>query len=270
MIKIKDLSQIDCFLLDMDGTIYLSNKLIEGVLSFLEKAEEKNKKIIFLTNNSSRSSSDYYEKLKKLNIPVKREQIINSGEVTANYIKEKMNKAKVYLLGTPSLHEEFEGFGLDIINQVSDDIDFLVLGFDTTVTYRKLWDAHKLILRGVPYLATNPDLVCPLEDGKSMPDCGSIINLLKTSTGKEPLVIGKPNISMVEYAATKTNTPMEKMAMVGDRIYTDMKMADNAGISGILVLSGETKKQDIADNNSGDKKYYDLVVKNLGELKDLI
>ncbi|MFW6287697.1 MAG: HAD-IIA family hydrolase, partial [bacterium] len=201
MIKINDLCEIECFLLDMDGTIYLSNKIIDGVLSFLKKTEEKNKKIIFLTNNSSKSSSDYYKKLKNLDIPVKREQIINSGEVTANYIKEKKNKAKVYLLGTPSLYEEFEGFGLDISNQVSDDIDFLVLGFDTTLTYKKLWDAHELIMRGIPYLATNPDFVCPLEGGKTMPDCGSMINLLKTSTGREPLVIGKPNIAMVEYAA---------------------------------------------------------------------
>lgn len=261
-----DIREIDCFLLDMDGTIYLSNKLITGALSFLKTAADYDKKIIFFTNNSSRSSADYLIKLKKFNISVKREQIINSGEVTASYIRKRKEGAVVYLLGTPSLHKEFEEFGLKVTTEKEDDIDFVVLGFDTTLTYQKLWDAHELILRGVPYLATNPDYVCPLAGGKTMPDCGSMINLLKTSTGKEPMVIGKPNKLMVEYAAQKTGIPLNKIAMVGDRIYTDMKMAKVSSITGVLVLSGESRKKDLETVEHKP----DYVFKDIGEMKDFL
>ena len=254
----------------MDGTVYLSNSLIKGALSFIKEAYRKNKKIIFLTNNSSKNTNDYLEKLQNMDIPVSREQIINSGEVTAHYIRQEKDDACVYLLGTPSLHNEFKKFGLKIVKNISDDIDYLVLGFDTTLTYKKLWDAHELILRGVPYLATNPDLVCPLSGGKTMPDCGSMISLLKTSTGKEPLVIGKPNIIMVEYAARKTGVPLDKIAMVGDRIYTDMKMAKKAGIIGVLVLSGETKKEDLNNLESNEHFRVKYVFENIGELKDYL
>lgn len=261
-----NLRDIDCFLLDMDGTIYLSNELIHGSKTFLESSATENKKIVFFTNNSSRGSEDYLHKLQKLNISVKQEQIITSGLVTVDYIQQRKPDAKVYLLGTPSLNAEFKGGGLELVSDITGDIDYLVLGFDTSLTYKKLWDAHELILRGVPYIATNPDYVCPLSGGKTMPDCGSMINLLKTSTGKEPLVIGKPNTIMVEYVAKRLGVPLNKIAMVGDRIYTDMEMARRSGITGILVLSGESKIQDV--ENAKNKP--DFVFDNLGMLAEFL
>ncbi|MDI3547123.1 MAG: hypothetical protein PWR10_775 [Halanaerobiales bacterium] len=261
---VKKLKEIECFLLDMDGTFYLGNRLIDGAQKFLQKIEQQNKKLLFLTNNSSKSSRDYQQKLEGLGVFVPPENIINSGEVTADYIKERKEGARVYLVGTPSLQDELEAVGLQVTTDKEGKIDYLVLGFDTTLTYKKLWDAHDLILDGIPYLATNPDYVCPLEDKKTMPDCGSIISLLKTSTGKEPLVIGKPNTLMVDYVARKTGIDKKRIAMVGDRLYTDIQTAVNAKITGILVLSGETSREDL---KSAPQKpdYIFPSIKELGE-----
>ena len=151
-----------------------------------------------------------------------------------------------------------------MVKDKNRDIDFLVLGFDTTLTYEKLWDAHDLILDGVKYIATNPDFVCPLPGNKTMPDCGSMINLLKTSTGKEPLVIGKPNTLMIDYVSEKTGISRDKMAMMGDRLYTDIKTAHNADITSILVLSGETNRQDLK-KSSQDPDYIIRSIKELSE-----
>lgn len=261
---VKKLKEIICFLMDMDGTFYLGNRLIDGAQKFLQKIERQNKKLIFLTNNSSKSSRDYQQKLEGLGVSVPPENIINSGEVTADYIKERKEGARVYLVGTPSLQDELEAAGLQVTTDKEGKIDYLVLGFDTTLTYKKLWDAHDLIIDGIPYLATNPDYVCPLEDKKTMPDCGSIISLLKTSTGKEPLVIGKPNTLMVDYVARKTGIDKKRIAMVGDKLYTDIQTAVNAKITGILVLSGETSREDL---KSAPQKpdYIFPSIKELGE-----
>ena len=236
---------IQCFILDMDGTLYLGNKLIDGALDFIKKVTASNRIYFFLTNNSSKNSRDYQKKLAKLGIESSIEQIINSGQVTADYIKKLQADANVYLVGTNSLHQEFQTANLKIATERTQKIDFIVLGFDTTLNYQKLWDAHDLILKGVPYLATNPDYVCPLENGKTMPDCGSMISLLKASTGREPLIIGKPNPLMVDYVLEKSGIPRGKTALIGDRLYTDIQTGINAGITSILVLSGETKECDL-------------------------
>src|SRR6056297_3473873 len=235
------------FIFDMDGTIYLGDNLIDGVLNFIKKMDEKGKDYIFLTNNSSKNSKDYQKKLNKLGIEVTKDKIVNAGEVTAAYLKKIKGKDEnnVYVVGTPSLERVFQDYGFKVIKNREADINSLVVGFDTTLTYQKLWDAHYLINKGVKYFATNPDKVCPLEGGKSMPDCGAIINLLKTSTGKEPIVVGKPSELMVKYIASRYQTPKEKISMVGDRLYTDIKMANQSGINSILVLSGETKQEDL-------------------------
>lgn len=260
----KKLNDVECFLLDMDGTFYLGNELIAGALDFLDKIKELNKNYIFLTNNSSKSSRDYQKKLEKLGVEVPLSNIINSGEVTADYIEKRNKGAKIYAVGTPSLEKELEGFGLRVIKDKNKEIDYLVLGFDTTLTYEKLHAAHDLILERVPYIATNPDYVCPLEGGKTMPDCGSMINLLKTSTGKEPQVIGKPNTLMIDYVASKLGIKKEEIAMIGDRLYTDIQTAINADITSILVLSGETDKK-MLEEASQNPDYVFASIKELEE-----
>ncbi|MFP4661990.1 MAG: HAD-IIA family hydrolase [Halanaerobiales bacterium] len=261
-----NIQDIECFLLDMDGTIYLGSNLIAGAKEFLEKLEATGREFYFFTNNSSRSPLDYYKKLSGLGIEISRERIITSGQVTINYILEKKIAPLVYLVGTPSLAKQFKARGIQLTDEKTEDVDFLVLGFDTTLNYKKLWDAHDLILRGVTYIATNPDYVCPLAGGKSMPDCGAMISLLKTSTGKEPLVIGKPNTLMIDFVQEKTGFTKDKIAMIGDRLYTDIQTAINAGITSVLVLSGESTKADLhkAEQDS------DFVFNSVKEIKDLL
>ena len=257
-----DLKEIECFLLDMDGTFYLGDELIEGALKFIDILEKQGKEYIFLTNNSSKNSRNYQKKLDKLGLSVPLERIVNSGEVTANYIKKRCSKARVYVVGTPNLKEEFRQFGLEVVEEKEFNIDYVVLGFDTTLTYKKLWAAHDLILDGVEYIATNPDYVCPLEEGNTMPDCGAMINLLKTSTGEEPLVVGKPNTVMIEYISSLVGADKEKMAMIGDRLYTDIKTANRAGITSVLVLSGDTDREELKESSEQP----DYVLESIREL----
>ena len=264
MTKIKE---INCFLLDMDGTIYLSNKLIDKAVEFIELLDEQGKDYVFFTNNSSKNTSDYKKKLENFGLSVPVEKIVNSGQVTANYVKNKKEGAKVYPLGTPSLEQELLDAGLELAKDKNEDIDFVVLGFDKTLEYKKLWDAHDLILDGVEYIATNPDYVCPLEGGKSMPDCGSMISLLETSTGKTPLVVGKPNTLMIDYVSDTLGVKKDRMAMVGDRLYTDIQMAIDADITSILVLSGESTEETLKESPQNPDYVFESVADIKAELQ---
>ena len=262
-----ELQDIDCFLLDMDGTIYLSNKLIDKAVEFIELLDEQGKDYVFFTNNSSKNTSDYKKKLENFGLSVPVEKIVNSGQVTANYVKNKKEGAKVYPLGTPSLEQELVDAGLELAKDKNEDIDFVVLGFDKTLEYKKLWDAHDLILDGVEYIATNPDYVCPLEGGKSMPDCGSMISLLETSTGKTPLVVGKPNTLMIDYVSDTLGVKKDRMAMVGDRLYTDIQMAIDADITSILVLSGESTEETLKESPQNPDYVFESVADIKAELE---
>lgn len=269
-----DLKDIKFFILDMDGTIYLESNILDGSLDFLNKVKATERDYIFLTNNSSKNRADYQQKLGQMQIEAPAEKIINSGEITASYLSDQGNKKgkRIYLLGTDSLKKEMERFGHVIVNnekmirEKAESVDYVVLGFDKTLTYKKLWDAHELILSGVDYVATHPDLVCPLSGGKTQPDTGAMIELLAASTGKRPLIVGKPSNLTVEYILKRFNLKKSELAMVGDRLYTDMRMAHDAEITGILVLSGETKKEDIKNLDS-DEKYFDYVFESVAELK---
>ncbi|MCC3144577.1 HAD-IIA family hydrolase [Halanaerobium sp. Z-7514] len=257
------LGEIECYLLDMDGTIYLSDQLIDKAKEFVDTLEKKAKDYVFFTNNSAKNSKDYQQKLERLGLSIPLERIVNSGEVTADYIRSQKEGAKVYPLGTPSFEKELEEAGLELVKEKQAGIDFVALAFDTTLTYQKLWDAHDLILSGVEYVAANPDYVCPLKDGKTMPDCGSMISLLETSTGKKPLVIGKPNSLMIDYVAKNLGISKANLAMVGDRLYTDIQMAIDADITSILVLSGETDREMLAEAPQDP----DFVFESVAEIK---
>ena len=239
-----NLKDITVYLLDMDGTIYLGDELIPGSKEFLKTLKEKGKRYIFLTNNSSKNKHTYVEKLNNLGIDATEEEVFTSGEATTMYLNKLKPGARIYLLGTPALEDEFKRAGFQLEKERHKDIDYVVLGFDTTLTYEKLWAACEYISEGVEYIATHPDFNCPLPNGKFMPDAGAMAALIEASTGKTPLVIGKPNKEVVESIASKYNLSKENMAMVGDRLYTDIKTGINAGITSILVYSGETKLED--------------------------
>lgn len=237
----KDLREFKNFLLDLDGTIYLGDRLIEGAAEFLSVLEKQGKKALFLTNNSSKDRFSYRDKLRELGIDVSPEQIFTSGEATAIYLNREKPGARIYLLGTPLLAEEFKRAGFELIDR--GEPDYVVLGFDTTLTYEKLWRACDYVRDQVTYIATHPDLNCPLGQGRYMPDAGAMISFIEASTGEIPLVIGKPNLPMIDSLREKHRLDRECTALVGDRLYTDIQLGLNAGITSILVLSGETSAE---------------------------
>ncbi len=239
----QSLSDIKCFLLDMDGTIYLGGKLISGALEFLDILKKEEKSFIFLTNNSSKGKDAYIKKLSALGIVVGEDSVYSSGDATIYYINNIKPGAKIFLLGTPALEEDFIRAGFEIVKERDQNIDYVVLGFDTTLTYDKLWIACDYIKSGVSYLATHGDIVCPLEDNKTMPDAGAMIEMIKAATGRTPKIMGKPEEPIIEAIIEKFSLKREEIAMVGDRLYTDIKMGEVADITSILVYSGETTKE---------------------------
>lgn len=239
----KSIQDIKCFLLDMDGTIYLGDQLIEGAKEFLETLQERKISYVFLTNNSSKDKVAYINKLNKLDIKAEDNDVFSSGDATIHYLKRHTNYKRLFMLGTDALIRSFEKEGFEVISEKDADVDCVVLGFDTTLTYDKLWAACDYV-RKVPYIATHPDLNCPLEDDKVMPDVGAMISFIKTATEKEPIIIGKPNAHMLDAIMDTYGFAKDELAMVGDRLYTDIKMGEDLGIQSILVLSGETSLED--------------------------
>lgn len=259
--KLKD---VKTFLLDMDGTIYLGNNMIEGALDFLKLLEETGRSYVFLTNNSSKNSKAYQDKLGALGCNVDRDKVFTSGEATSVYLNKEKPGANLFVLGTGYLEEELTQAGFRLVNGTDERPDFVVLGFDTTLTYDKLWKACDYIREGVKYIATHPDLNCPLEGGKYMPDTGAMIALIEASTGKRPEIIGKPSRHIVEAILNKYGLKKEEVAMVGDRLYTDVQLGINAGITSVLVLSGESTAED-HDKSEVKPDYVFSSVRELGK-----
>ena len=238
--KIKDLK---LFLFDMDGTLYLGNRLYDFTKELLSKLKASGRRYMFMTNNSSKSVVDYIKKLEGLGIKAEYEDFITSSQATGYYLKKYYSGKTLYVCGTESLKAELAGAGFKITEDLSL-VDVVVMGFDTELTFKKLEDVSKLLLtrKDIPYIATNPDYVCPTEFG-SVPDCGSVCDMLYNVSGRRPLVIGKPEALMPQLAMEHTGYKKEETAVIGDRIYTDIKSGLGAGACSILVLSGETTRE---------------------------
>lgn len=234
------------YLFDMDGTLYLGNRLYDFTIELLETLKATGRRYLFMTNNSSKSVDDYIAKLAGLGIPATREDFITSSQATAYYLKAHHPGKTLYVCGTRSLKKELEMEGFPVSEDITKT-ECIVMGFDTELTFRKLNDVSYLLLTRpeLPYIATNPDYVCPTEFG-SVPDCGSVCDMIFNATGKRPVVIGKPSPLMPRLAMAHTGYAPEETAVVGDRIYTDVKSGLAAGITGILVLSGETTREILA------------------------
>ena len=247
------LRSINLFLFDMDGTLYLGNRLYDFTLELLETIRTTGKRYLFMTNNSSKSVEDYIKKLANLGISATRDDFITSSQSTAYYLKQHYPTHRLYVCGTQSLKRELTMEGFVVTDNLAD-VDCIVMGFDTELTFQKLEDVSRLLLTrdNIPYIATNPDYVCPTEFG-SVPDCGSVCDMIYNATGKRPIVIGKPSPLMPQLAMEQYGYSKRETAVVGDRIYTDIKSGLNAGITGILVMSGETTEEILA--KSEDKPH---------------
>ncbi|MGI6029709.1 MAG: HAD-IIA family hydrolase [Candidatus Heteroscillospira sp.] len=255
------LSDAKLFLLDMDGTLYLGDEVIEGAREFIHTLERTGRRYIYLTNNSSRAGTDYVTRLRKLGFPCEAENVFTSGMATAMYLNEKHPGEGVFLVGTEAFRRELLAAGVRL---TEDEPSVVTVGFDTELTYRKLELAVRFLRRGAAFVAANPDWVCPMPGGEVLPDCGSICALLTASTGRKPWYIGKPNREMVDIISKATGEPNRNIACVGDRLYTDIAVAQNAGAISICVLSGESTRADV---DAADHKpdYVFPSVKELGD-----
>ena len=259
------IKNIKLFLFDMDGTLYLGNQLFDFTKDLLEKIRENGRDYLFLTNNSSKSVFDYVKKLEKLGIKAVTKDFLTSSQATAFYLHKNYEGKKLYVCGTKSLIKELENEGFEVTEDINKT-ECVVMGFDTELTFKKLEDVCKILLtKDIPYIATNPDIVCPTEYG-SVPDCGSVCEMIYNATGKRPFVIGKPSPLMPKLAMEKMGVKPNETAVVGDRIYTDIKSGLNANALSILVMSGETDEEIL--NASEDKP--DLVLKNASEILKLL
>lgn len=241
MDKVKLLQETELFVLDMDGTYYLDSDILDGSLEFLEQVKRLGKRFVFFTNNSSKSPKTYIDKLAKMDTFITRDQIMTSGDVMIQYLKSCYPGKSVYLVGTPDLENNFLENGILLTKEMPDVV---VIGFDLTLTYEKLERACTYIRNGAEFLATHLDINCPTKDG-FIPDCGAMCAAISLSTGKQPKYVGKPFKETVDMVLEITGAKREQVTFVGDRLYTDVKTGVYNGAKGILVLSGETKLEDV-------------------------
>ena len=242
------LKNCELFLFDMDGTLYLGDIVYPGAIELIHSFLKLGKRYIYLTNNSSRAGSDYITRLRRLGFPCEAENVFTSGMATALYLNSHYPDASVYLAGTKAFYRELKEYGVRLINDESgysdeDTVDVVVQGFDTELVYEKLNLACHYLRKGAAFIAANPDWVCPMPNDEVLPDCGSICTLLTAATGVKPTFIGKPNRNMIDVISEQTGIPNERICAVGDRLYTDIAVAQNAGAVSVLVLSGETSEE---------------------------
>ena len=258
----KSLKDIRLFLFDMDGTLYIGDRLFPFTKELLKTIKAIGGRYLFVTNNSAKSVKDYVIKLARLGINATDGDFMTSSQATAFYLSKHHKGDRLYVCGTESLKDELRREGFEVAEDI-DSTDCIVMGNDTELTFKKLYDISKLLLtrEGIPYIATNPDYVCPTEFG-SVPDCGSICDMLYNVSGRRPVVIGKPEALMAKLAMEMTGYSEDETAVIGDRIYTDIKSGINAGCTTVLVMSGETTREIL--ESSADKP--DYVMEDAGEL----
>lgn len=244
---LKDPSEIKnkkLFLFDMDGTIYEEENVFEGTFPLLEKVEQNGGRYVFITNNSSKSAVDYLKKVNRLGIKADINNFFTSAQATVLYLQKNYPGKKVYCQGTKSLVKELIESGINTTEEVEDDVDVVLVGFDTELTSAKLRKTCELLQKDVSFIATNPDLRCPVNFG-FIPDCGSICGMLAAATDKKPIYVGKPEPTMVEIVREKYGYSRDETVVIGDRLYTDIATGLNAGVATVCVLTGEASKEDI-------------------------
>ena len=229
------------FALDMDGTVYKGEKAIPGAAGFVSFLKEKGIPFVFLTNNSSHGRAFYLQRLERMGFDVSLDNILTSTTATVRYLRSAHPGRSVYPVGVEDLVNEISEAGIETDEE---DPDIVLLAFDTSITYEKINKAYRFLKNGSLFVATHPDDLCPTEDGYDI-DIGPFIRMFESMTGAKAEIVGKPNRRMLEMAAEKMGVRTSEVVMVGDRIYTDMRMAENAGTRSVLVLSGEATREDL-------------------------
>ena len=257
------LSDVRAFLLDIDGTLALGDHLLPGALAFLATLERTGRKWLYLTNNSSRSAEDTLLKIQKLGLPVTPEQVLTSGQSAFRHLRG-LGHQRLYLMGTPSLQGEARAEGFELVAP-EETPQAVLLGFDRTLTFEKLRQAHRLLHQGLPFFATHPDLVCPTADIPE-PDVGSMLALFHASSGRRAVILGKPEPPMAAAALARLGLAPKECAMVGDRLYTDIAFAHRAEMQSVLVFSGETRPG--TDYPEGQRP--DIALPSIGDLIPLL
>ncbi|MEW6161495.1 MAG: HAD-IIA family hydrolase [Verrucomicrobiota bacterium] len=255
--------------LDLDGTIYCAGKLFPTAVPFLRQLGTLGIGYTFVTNNSSRSTSDYLEHLRALGIPAEADQIVTSTHATIRFLrKHHPGVRRLFVLGTTSLIGEIAAAGFECLGQDSEiEPDAVVVGFDTALEYHRLCRAAWWIKQGKLYLATHPDRVCPADHGTVLVDCGSVCAALREATGRRPdAVLGKPDPAMLDTILEQHQISSHHLAMVGDRLSTDIAMARQIGVLSVLVLSGEATRADAAAAETPP----DMVVQGLQEFGTIL
>ena len=266
---LKWVGQLEHIALDMDGTIYMGSDLFECTLPFLALLREKGIGYSFLTNNPTKSAEDYIARLASMGVECAPNQIYTTAMGAIDYLRtERPELRRLFILGTESMTREFVAAGFEpTADSAEDEPDAVLVAFDTTLTYDRLCRAAWWIAQGKPYIATNPDRVCPTNLPTVLVDCGSLCAALATATGREPdLTIGKPNPDILRGVAARCGVAVERVAMVGDRLYTDVQTAHNARAMGVLTLSGETT---LADADRAEQQPH-LTINSLADLGVLI
>ncbi len=257
----KFLSDKKLFVFDMDGTVYLGDRVFPYAVKFIKKLRAEGKKVRFFTNNASHNAKFYASKLGRMGFEAGEDEIMSSGDVTAEFLVRHRKGKTVYLLGTPELYDLFSSKGIALTDGESADIT--VTSFDTTLTYEKLVRACTLIRNGSEFLCTHPDLNCPTETG-FIPDSGSIVACITASTGKSPVYFGKPYGSVIEMICERTGLEKSEIVVFGDRLYTDIALGRRNGVSSVLVLTGEATEKDVENAEKGERP--DFIYPSLKEV----
>ena len=255
------------FLFDMDGTIYEEEHLFDGTLQLLGYINAIGGNYVFITNNSSKSVTDYIKKVNRLGIVADKDNFFTSSQATIQYIKRNYPGVKAYCQGTKSFVQELLDGGIDVTEEVKDGIGLVVVGFDTELTSQKLRKTCEILQRDIPFIATNPDLACPVNFG-FIPDCGSICMMLENATKRKPVYIGKPEATMINIVMEKFGKNKAETIVVGDRLYTDIASGLNAGVTAVCVLTGEATVSEVCESNYTPSYTFKSIKEILESLKD--
>lgn len=254
-----EMKQKKLFLLDIDGTIGFDAFLFDGAMDFFEEVKRQQGKYIFITNNSTKSIQDYVDKFHKMGVDVDESNFVTSSYATAMYLKQNYEDKKLFIVGTASFIRELKSFGLIVTEEIENNIAAVVVGFDNELNYAKVQKACELLeTRTLDYIATNPDLVCPVGFGY-VPDCGAICDFLEKAVKRKPLYVGKPNPIIADMCIENTEFTREQTVVIGDRLYTDIACGINAKIDTVLVFTGEAKEADLQTTEFKPDYYCDSI-----------